>query len=114
MYSYDHGNAYTRKPEEHYFSPPYELGNREASHIHWESEETDLLNIKFQLRWSETEEGLEDATWSGPDGDKSYYEASGETIEGIPSDAQWLQYKATLISPYGCGTPKLKEVRIDL
>ncbi len=114
MYSYDHGNAYTRKPEEHYFSPPYELGNREASRIHWESEETDLLNIKFQLRWSETEEGLEDAAWSGPHGDKSYYETSGEAIEGIPSDAQWLQYKATFISPYGCGTPKLREVRIVL
>ncbi len=114
MYSYDHGNAYTRKPEEHYFSPPYELGNREASHIHWESEETDLLNIKFQLRWSETEEGLEDAAWSGPDGDKSYYETSGEAIEGSASNVQWLQYKATFISPYGCGSPKLKEVRIDL
>ena len=112
MYSYDHGNAYTRKPEENYFSQPYESGDRGASSIHWESEETDLLKIKFQLRVSDTEGGLETATWSGPEGDKSYYETTGEAIEGISSDAQWLQYKATLVSPYGCGSPKLHEVRI--
>lgn len=114
MYSYDHGNAYTREPEEHYFSPPFELGDRVASRIHWESEESDLLEIKFLLRWSETKEGLETAPWSGPGGGKSYYETSGETIEGVPGNAQWLQYKATFISPYGCGSPKLKAVRIDL
>ncbi len=114
MYSYDHGNAFTRKPEEHYFSPPFELGNREASNIHWESEETELLKIKFQLRWSKTKAGLEAAAWRGPDGDNTYYKTSGETIEEIPSEAQWLQYKATFISPYGCGSPKLSEVRIDL
>ena len=114
MYSYDHGNAFTRKPEENYFSPPFELRNRAVRSIHWESEETELLKIKFQLRWSETEEGLETAAWSGPDGDNSYYQTSGEAIQGILSDAQWLQYKATLVSPYGCGSPKLKEVRIVL
>ncbi len=113
MYANNHGNAFTRKPEENYFSPPFALGNRGSSRIHWESKETELLKIKFQLRWSETEESLEAATWLGPDGDKSYYETSGEAIQGIPNDAQWLQYKATLVSPYGCGSPKLKEVRIE-
>ena len=57
---------------------------------------------------------LEDAVWMGPTGTAYYYETTGKTIEGIPNDAQWLQYKATLISTYGCGSPKLKEVRIDL
>lgn len=113
MYSYDHGNAYTRKPEENYLSPPFELGNKKASRIHWESEESEILEIKFQLRWSETEEGLGSAIWSGPNKEKLYYETSGETIEEAPSNAQWMQYKATFISPYGCGSPKLKEVRID-
>lgn len=113
MYANNHGNAFTRKPEENYFSPPFELGGREASHLYWESEETELLRIKFQLRWGVTEEALEAATWSGPYGDKLYYESSGEAIQGIPNDAQWLQYKATLVSPYGCGSPKLKEVRIE-
>ncbi len=114
MTSYDRGNAFTRKPEENYTSPPFELGNQIARRLHWDSEETDLLKIKFQLRWSESETGLEDAAWTGPEGESSYYESSGETIEGIPDDSQWLQYKATLISPYGCGSPKLKEIRIDL
>ena len=114
MYALDHGNAFTRKPEENYVSPPYELGKRKAHRIHWEGEETELLKIKFQLRGSETEERLNDALWMGPDGEGSYYTTSGETITGIPKHVQWLQYKATFISPYGCGSPKLKEVRIDL
>ena len=114
MTSFDRGNAFTRKPEENYVSPSFELGNRAVRSIHWESEETELLKIKFQLRWSESKTGLEDAVWMGPTGTASYYETSSETIEGIPNDAQWLQYKATLISIYGCGSPRLKEVRIDL
>ena len=114
MTSFDRGNAFTRKPEENYVSPSFELGNRRARRIHWDSEETELLKIKFQLRWSESEAGLEDAVWMGPTGTASYYETTGKTIEGIPNDAQWLQYKATLISIYGCGSPRLKEVRIDL
>jgi hypothetical protein len=72
------------------------------------------LKLRFQLRGSETEEGLDSAVWIGPDGEGSYYETSGETIRGILKNAHWLQYKATFISPYGCGSPKLKEVRIDL
>ncbi len=114
MTSFDRGNAFTRKPEENYVSPPYALGNRMARRIHWDSEETEFLKIKFQLRWSESEAGLKDAVWMGSTGTASYYETTGKTIEGIPNDAQWLQYKATLISTYGCGSPKLKEVRIDL
>jgi hypothetical protein len=114
MYANNHGNAFTRKPEENYFSPPYDLGKRKARRIHWEGEETDLLKIKFQLRGSETEEGLNETVWIGPHGEGSYYETSGEIIRGMSKKAQWLQYKATFVSPYGCGSPKLKEVRIDL
>ncbi len=113
MYAYNHGNAFTRKPEENYFSPPYQLGKSRARRIHWESKETDLLKIKFQLRGSETEEGLSDAVWIGPEGEKSYYEETGDPIRGLPKNTRWLQYKATLVSPYGCGSPKLEEVRID-
>ena len=114
MYSYDHGNAYTRKPEENYTSPSYEKGKRRARRIHWDADETDLLKLRFQLRGSETEDELDSAVWIGPDGEGSYYVTSGESIRGISKNAQWLQYKATFISPYGCGSPKLKEVRIDL
>ena len=84
MTSYDRGNAFTGKPEENYTSPPFEVGNQIARRLYWDSEETDLLKIKFQLRWSESETGLEDAAWMGPDGEASFYETSGETIEGIP------------------------------
>ncbi len=113
MTSFDRGNGFTRKPEENYISPAYNLGNRKARRLHWDSKETELLKIKFQLRWGDTEASLENATWMGPEGEASFYESSGKTIEGIPSDAPWLQYKATLISPYGCGSPRLKAVRIE-
>jgi hypothetical protein len=81
--------------------------------LHWESEETDLLKIKFQLRGSESKAGLDNATWMGPEGEGSYYETSGESIVSLQKNSRWLQYKATLISLYGCGSPKLKEVRIE-
>ncbi len=113
MYKRDHGNAFTRKPEENYISPSYELGIKKVHTINWISEETDLLKIKFQLRESETKAGLDDAVWIGPEGEGSYYEASGESISGILNTSRWLQYKATFISLYGCGSPKLKEVRIE-
>lgn len=114
MYAYGHGNAYTRKPEEYYVSPPFELDRRKANQIHWKSEETDLLKLKFQLRWAKTKEKLDDAEWMGPAGNTSSYETSGEAIKQIPSNAKWLQYRATFISPYGCGSPKLKGVEIVL
>ena len=82
--------------------------------FHWKGEETELLKIKFQLRGGVTKKALTDAVWMGPHGEDSYYENSGETIRHFPKNASWLQYKATLVSPYGCGSPKLKEVRIDL
>ena len=112
MFAYEHGNAFTRKPEETYDSPPFELGNRTPRRIQWKGEETDLLKLKFQLRWAESKERLEDAVWMGPMGAMSHYETSGEAIEEVPRGAQWLQYRATFISPYGCGSPKLSEVRI--
>ena len=113
MYKRDHGNAFTRKPEENYISPPYELGKKKVNAIKWISEETDLLKIKFQLRESETQAGLDDAAWLGPEGEESYYETSGESIESLQNNSRWLQYKATFISLYGCGSPKLKEVRFE-
>lgn len=114
MTTYDRGNIYTREPVEHYISPAYQLENKRPHSIHWVSEETSLLKLKFQLRSAPSEENLTDAVWMGADGEKSYFESSGEEIKDIPETSHWLQYKATFISPYACGSPKLKEVRIEL
>ena len=113
MTSFDRGNAFNRKPEEHFISAPIEMGYRRARRIHWEADETDLLKVKLQIRWAKTIANLDKAKWHGWSGKNTYYEKSGKRLYNIPYNARWLQYKATLVSPYGCGTPRLHEVRIE-
>ena len=114
MTTFDRGNAYTREPVEHYISPSYEMGEKSPRSIQWVAEESALLKLKFQLRSAASEAGLANAAWMGPKGEESYFESSGKEIRGIPETSRWLQYKATFVSPYACGSPKLKEVRIEL
>ena len=109
----DHGNAYNREPYESYISPSFELNKQTPLRIYWEAEIVPTTAIKFQLRWGKDEQELENAEWQGPEGNGSYYETSGADIQGVPSQAQWLQYRAELISLYGCGSPQLSEVRIE-
>jgi hypothetical protein len=113
MFTRDRGNAYTRKPEESYFSPAIELKNQIPARISWTATVPTGLQLKFQVRSARTKKDLQAANWTGPNGEGSYFEHSGEEIPGIPSDAPWLQYRAVFVSPYGCGSPRLHEVRID-
>ena len=110
----DHGNAYTREPKESYVSPAFDLQDREPDRIHWEAEVPETTELKFQLRWGESENQLRGAPWQGPEGSGTYYESSGDAIRGVPASARWLQYMATFVSLYGCRSPKLREVRVDL
>ena len=110
----DFGNAYTREPMESYVSPPFDMKNQTPSRIHWEADVPETTALKFQLRWSATEEELERAAWHGPGGEATYYQTSGAEVWGVPRQARWLQYRAVFVSLYGCRSPKLWEVRIDL
>ena len=110
----DYGNAYTREPTETYISPPFDLGERTPVAIGWDAETPETTQLKFQLRWANTEAQLERAQWQGPRGAGTYYERSGDAIGGVTPAARWLQYKATFVSLYGCRSPKLREVRVDL
>jgi hypothetical protein len=38
----------------------------------------------------------------------------GEFVHRLPPAAGWVQYRAKLVSPYGCGSPQLSEVRLEL
>ena len=115
MTSFDRGNAFNREPEENYISVPIGIGfgENKAQSIHWVADETDLLKVKFQVRWAIKKRNLDKAEWNGSSGKNTYYEKSGEPLNGIAHDANWLQYKAILVSPYGCGSPKLNEVLIQ-
>ena len=114
MYRRDHGNIYTREPQESYISPPFDMKNRSAARIHWKAEVPSPTELKFQLRWAATMDQLIQAVWMGPGGKDTYYDQSGEQVYISTSDARWLQYRATFVSPYGCRSPKLREVRVIL
>jgi hypothetical protein len=109
----DFGNAFTREPLENYVSPPYELNEANPTKVGWQAETPPNTQVKLQLRWAETIEDLEKSPWLGPGGGGSFYETPGQTFGDVPRPAKWLQYKASLMSPNGCFSPKLKEVRID-
>ena len=107
MTARDRGNAYTREPHESYFSPPFEMKDMTA----------DLLppaELKFQMRFAPTREELSQSPWMGPQGPDTYYERSGQKLKGSSRVAPWLQYRAVLVSPYACRSPRLHEVRVDL
>ena len=81
--------------------------------LSWTAEVPEKTRLCFQLRWAETEDGLEAAPWCGPEGEGTYYEQSGAQIRDVPGSARYLQYRAGLMSLNGCRSPKLEEVRVD-
>ena len=109
----DFGNAYTREPLENYISPAHNLKSLKPAGFSWKANTPDKTQFKFQLRWAESEAGLEGAHWIGPSGEGSFYKTSGERIRGPERTAGWLQYKATFVSLNGCHSSKLEEVRMD-
>jgi hypothetical protein len=110
----DPGNGLNRKPYESYSSPPIELREQTPFRLHWEAKVPESTQLKFQLRWATSEEELDHASWIGAEGESTYYEKSGQGINGFPPTARWLQYRAFFISKNGCRSAQLKEVRIDL
>ena len=109
----DFGNACTREPFEHYISPPYDTKGLRPLRLSWKAHTPGKTQVRFQLRWAESEEQLDSAPWQGPAGEGSFYEDSGGEIKGVALSARWLQYRATLVSFNGCQSPKLAEVRVD-
>ena len=112
--SRDFGNAYTREPDESYISPAYALDGRRPTRLHWDASTPGNTSIRFQLRYADAQTQLDSATWQGPTGEGSSYEQAGQEIHGVEATAKWLQYKAVLLSPDGCRSPALREVRIDM
>lgn len=113
MTSRERGNAYTRKPEESYFSPPLDLRGQTPLRLHWKADIPAPSQLLFQLRTAATKDGLSTAQWTGPNGPGSYYETSGHSVPKAATSGGWWQYRAVFISPYGCESPKLKEVRVE-
>ena len=110
--SRDFGNALSREPLENYVSPAYDLQGRTPARISWEAAVPANTAVQLQLRGGDSEEALDAAVWTGPDGEGSFYEESGSVVVGMDG-ARWLQYRATLVHGNGCRSPGLSEVRVE-
>lgn len=108
----DFGNAYTREPVEFFISAAKSIKGMAPSFIAWDADTPGNTSLMFQLRWARTEQELSFAPWCGPDGEGSFFERTGQAIPVIASESNWIQYKAFFVSPNGCHSPKLREVRL--
>ena len=112
MVTADPGNIMDRGTEEHYASQPFELpeGARAAS-ISWDAEIPAKTWVKAQLRFAEAEGGLEQARWTGPDGEASWFEDRQE-VPGNIRQGRWLQYKLALGATNSLSTPRVTRVDV--
>ncbi|MBT4917263.1 prepilin-type N-terminal cleavage/methylation domain-containing protein [Candidatus Peregrinibacteria bacterium] len=99
-----------------YISDIYNTGSASTrfNYIEWEHTEVPGGDIRFQLRTSSSEEGLESETWVGPDGTNStYYETSRTPVVTSPgSGTQYVQFKADIDSD-GVTSPAIQSVTIN-
>ena len=109
----DAGNIYTRAYEWDYISAPIEAPKDHGfAQLQWKAVTELGTGVKFQVRSATTQQGLGKAKWTGPDGDSSYYTASGSRLSGIGVKDGWLQYRAVLTSRDGANSPVVSEVEI--
>jgi hypothetical protein len=109
----DIGNIKDRSDGYDFISSAFDAGEgARFRSITWESETPGTSAVKFQVRAASNRQGLEKAAWSGPKGEHSFFTKSGESLN-LPKIFRYLQYKATLVSPFGVYLPVLKRVTVD-
>ena len=110
----DAGNVYTREPRWDFISIPVEApaGTR-FKRLLWSGETPLGTGLEFQVRTAAEQDGLETASWRGPEGSGSFYSTSGHPLKQIPEDHSWLQYRVVLVSPDGGNSPILTEVILE-
>lgn len=110
-YAREFGNAYTRDPWEDYISPAYDTQGQRPTALSWIAEVPPDTALKFQLRSSDTEAELQRAKWQGPTSEDLFYEKPGTAVYGL--SGKFIQYRARFVYPTGCGTPRLRQVRVE-
>ncbi len=109
----DIGHIYDRGDRYDYISPPFDGGPQARfSTLAWTGETPFRTALEFQLRAAPTRQELTAAPWQGPRGTQSFYRTSPAEIEGLPKNARWIQYKASLISPNSANSPLLRSVSV--
>ena len=106
------GNLIDGGNEEYYTSAPFQLpDNQHVTSIAWEAELGPKTWVKAQLRFSDHEETLDAAFWTGPDGENSWFN-NGQSAEALNDNGCWVQYRLALGATNGGCTPRITEVRV--
>lgn len=106
-----------RGPIEEYISTPFQLpATARVTGLGWQADTPPCTYVHGQLRWAPTQAELQNAAWTGPDGEASWYTAPRSTISqsSIPtaSTGGWVQYRLALGAVNGCGSPRVTEVAV--
>jgi hypothetical protein len=107
----DLGHIRDRKFLYRYISAAHKVAGKKPVSLHWEADTPHESSIRFQIRYADSEDKLSSALWMGMQGINSFYDQSGDAIEGVP-DGQWIQYQAVFDTYNGAISPILKKVEI--
>ncbi|HWP40102.1 MAG TPA: VCBS repeat-containing protein [Tepidisphaeraceae bacterium] len=110
----DVGNGIDRGLYEDYLSAPRQLADtQQALRLQWEAQTPPGTKVAFQIRLADSQDALNQAQWTGPEGPGSWYTSSGAQIARDPRQSgAWIQYRARLSSSNGGPTPDLQSVTI--
>lgn len=109
----DLGNIKDRSDQYDFISSPFAVsGGGRFRTITWESDTPGTSAMKFQVRFASNRHDLARASWVGPRGQHSFFTRPGETLS-TPQTFHFVQYKVTLVSPYGVYLPVLKQVTVE-
>ena len=104
MTTVDIGNIMDRSDDEFYYSEIYTVPEGAIpSYAEWDAENGIRTSVTIEVRSADTEEVLKAAQWS-----RRY--TSGESFG--ESFGKYLQYRLVLTAKSGCGTPRVKAVRV--
>jgi hypothetical protein len=105
------GHIYNRGYLFDYISSPYNYRTKQPLWISWKAEVPHRSRVKFQLRVAKTRAALENAPWTGPNGQGSYFKSRNSSLKHLPKGS-WMQYRAVLDTYNGVHSPVLDSVEI--
>jgi len=107
------GNIVDRGPEEYYTSAPFELPEgAEVTELAWDATVPPKSWVRAQLRFADSNAGLDQAQWIGPDGEGSWYE-NEQPVPAGDSPGGWVQYRLALGARHSGSSPRVREVRVQ-
>ncbi|HWB55049.1 MAG TPA: VCBS repeat-containing protein [Tepidisphaeraceae bacterium] len=111
MTGIDIGNIYDRKPVWLYTSSAHDFGSAgEIQRVNWSGKAPKGTSIELQVRSADTEQSLASASWTGPKGANSWFDARAKTIS--LKAGRFVQYRVRFWSKLCALYPGLDRVEI--